>query len=142
MATLTQNLALLKLDTGTAGWGPTWNAILTALDGLAALGPLAVRAYDVSTTTGLSTSLRIGVAAGVFVDSTGAYVSYAGTGGSPTTLTASVTTYVWLTDTGTLTTGSAFPGGGTKIVRLAVVVTGGTTITSITDARVPYVSAG
>jgi len=138
----TANLKLLKLATGTTGWGALLNAILASLDGLAPLGMCAVSPHDVSTSTGLATTLLIDVAPGTFVNSSGALVSYAGTGGSPLTLSASATTYVWLTDSGVLTTGGAFPSPGTKCVRLAVVVTGGSAITGITDARVALNSAG
>lgn len=116
------------------GWNTTLNANLDQVDTVAAVGGLAVALTEVP-----SASLNVKVAAGTFRASTGTIVSYAGT--SSQALTASNTNYVYLTDAGTLTVStSAFP--GTAHVRLATVVVGGSTVTSITDSRLPFVSAG
>ena len=141
--TKTPNLGILLFASGTTNWGSLHNAVtFPMLDGMAALAALAAVPADIDTTSGLSTSLRIQVNAGTYVNAAGALVAYSGTGGSPLTLAASSTKYVWLTDAGVLTTGAAFPSAGTKCVRLAVVVTGATTITSVTDARAFLTSAG
>lgn len=124
-----------KPANGDSGWDATLNAALDRLDGLAGVGPLCVTLAEVP-----SASLNVAVSSGTFVDSTGAYVSYAGT--ASFAIDASSTRYVWLTDGGTLTKGSAWPSAGTKHVRLATVVTGGSTITSVTDSRVFARSAG
>jgi hypothetical protein len=133
--TYTTRTALPKPADGDIGWGTTWRAQMDALDAAQAVGALAVSPAERP-----SASLNVQVAAGVFISSAGAYVTYAGTASFG--LTASGTRYLWLTDGGTLTAGSAFPSSGTKCVRLAVVVAGATTLTSVTDARVPFVSAG
>lgn len=139
-STYTSKLSIRKPGSGETGWGPLINADLDQIDGLASTGQLGVAPAAIDVATGLSTSLNIKVAAGTFVDSTGAYVDYAGTGSFA--MTDSITNYVWLTDAGVLTKGAAWPAAATKVVRLAVVVAGATTLTSITDARCPFLSAG
>ena len=131
----TTRTGLNKPGTGDTGWGTTLSGDLDALDAVQAVGALAVSPAERP-----SASLNVQVAAGVFISSAGAYVAYAGTASFG--LTASGTRYLWLTDSATLTAGSAFPSAGTKCVRLAVVVVGTSTITSVADARVPFVSAG
>ena len=133
--TYTTRAQLSKPSTGDTGWGPTIDGDLDQLDGVQAIGALAVTLHEVP-----SASLNVAVAAGVFISSAGAYVSYAGS--ASFAVTTAITNYLWLTDGGTLTKGTAWPTAGTKCVRLAVVVAGATTITSITDGRVPFVSAG
>lgn len=140
--TLTTNLKLVQPYATQRNWDLLLNALIAALDGLGALGPLAVTAHDVDLTTFAATTLKIDVAAGTYIDNNGQYQSYAGTGGSPVTLASSSTKYVWLTAGGTLTNGSAWPSAGTRHVRLAVVVTGSSAITSITDARAPWAAGG
>lgn len=86
-----------------------------------------------------SASLNVAVAAMTFVNQANAYATYAGgtLGVSP-----SSTTFVWLTDSGVLASGAGWPTAGTKHVRLAIVASGASTITGITDARVASMSAG
>lgn len=120
---------------GDSGWGATYNTIVATLDGFNALGALAVTLAEVP-----SASLNVAVAAGSFVKSDGTIVSYAGTGSRA--MTTAATNYVYLDDSGTLTVNtSGFP-ASTFHVRLAVVVAGATTITSIADARLPFNSCG
>ena len=69
----------------------------------------------------------------------GTIVTYAGT--TSQSITTGTTKYLYLTDAGSLTVGTAWPTGGTNHVRLAVVVAGATTITSVTDARLCFISA-
>ena len=134
-STYTTRAGLAKPGAGDTSWNVTLNADLDSLDALAPLGALAVSPAERP-----SASLNVQVAGGVFVSSAGAYVVYAGTASQA--VTASTTTYLWLTDAGVLSSGSAFPTAGTKCVRLAAVVAGTSTITSITDARVTISSAG
>ena len=82
---------------------------------------------------------RAGVAAGVYRKADGTIVTYAGTASQA--ITASTTKYLYLTDAGALTVDTAWPTGGTNHVRLAIVVAGTSTITSITDARLCFISA-
>lgn len=106
-----------------------------------ALGQLAVSPADPGATAPLpSTSLKVDVAAGSFRSSGGILVDYAGSTGN--LLTSSSTIYLWLDDTGALTTGSAFPSSGTNFVRLAIVTTDASTVTAIEDARVFAMSFG
>ena len=140
--TLTPNLQMVVPGVGTTGYAALVNAVLGFLDALAPLGALAVAPKDVDPATGLSTSLRVQVNAGTFVKSDGTLVGYAGTGGSPLTLTAATTTYLWLTDAGVLTTGAGFPAAGTKCVRLAAVTCDASKVTAVADCRVTCVSAG
>jgi hypothetical protein len=116
-------------------WGATLNANLTLLDAQAALGALAVQALEHP-----STSLNIKVSAGVFRKSDGTLATYAGT--ASFAVTTAATNYLYLSDSGTLTASTtAFPTTG-NVVRLATVVAGATTITSVADARVPWIALG
>ena len=120
---------------GDSGWGATYNTIVTTLDGFNALGALAVTPAEVP-----SASLNVAVAAGSYVKSDGTIGTYAGTASQA--MTTAATNYVYLTDGGTLTVDtSGFP-ANTFHVRLAVVVAGASTITSVTDARLYSVSVG
>lgn len=122
---------------GTPAHNDPWESVLNAnrvlLGAQAAIGSLAVRAAEVP-----SASLNVRVSAGSFRGASGAIVAYAGTASQA--LTTATTNYVFLDDAGTLgvnTTG--FPA---NVVRLATVVAGATTITSVADARVPWSLVG
>jgi hypothetical protein len=130
--TYTPNAKLAQPALGDTGWSTPLNNNCTTLDGLAAVGGLAVTLHEIP-----STSLNVAVAAGNYVQQDGTIATY--TGASSQAVTTATTNYVFLD----LTTGSAltvnttgFP--TTAHVRLAVVVAGATTITSIADARVAY----
>lgn len=125
------------LGQGTPAHNDPWEAVLNAnralLSAQAALGTLAVRAAEIPSTT-----LNVRVSAGSFRGTSGAIVAYAGT--TAQAMAASATNYAFLNDAGTLqanTTG--FPA---NVVRLATVVAGATTITSVADARVPWSLVG
>jgi hypothetical protein len=119
--------------TSDRNWDVTLNANAVLLDGQTALGGLAV-----TTTEYPSTTLRVAIASGSFIKSNGTVVTFAGQ--TPVVVPASSTTYVWLTDTGTVTTGTAFP--TTAHLRLAEVVSGPTSILQILDQRVQCAVAG
>lgn len=93
---------------------------------------LAVAAGQVSSVTlheSPSTTLKIAVAAGTYLTDDGnSNVVYAGT--ASFTLSASTTNYVWLTTSGVLTKGSAFP-GGLAFVKMAIVKTNGSSIVNL-----------
>lgn len=129
------NIELYSYNDYPQTWHTRWNAQSGILDSLAAIGSLAVATTEVP-----SAALTIKVSAGTFRKSDGTLVSYAGV--SSQVVTASATTWLWLTDAGVLATGTGFPASGTPHVRLAVVVAGGSTITSVTDARTPFSSSG
>ena len=128
----------MKLEQPAAGdlsWGTgAMNGNASKLDALAPLGQLAVSLTEVP-----SASLNVRVGSGFFRNAAGVIITYAGTA-SQAIPTAS-TRNLWLTDAGVLTLGTAWPTAGTNHVRLAIVVAGATTITSITDARLCFLSA-
>lgn len=135
MATVyTSNTKLGKPTLNDTGWDVPINANADALE---ALSPLA--ALNVSLAEVPSASLNVRVAAGTYRKADGTIVTYAGTASQA--ITTGTTKYLYLTDAGSLTVGSAWPTGGTNHVRLAVVVAGASTITSITDARLCFISA-
>lgn len=120
----TANAGIGKPSAGDSGWAATLNAAFDRIDQY--IGPLAVQPAE-----NPSASLNVKVAAGVYQKNAGTVGTYAGT--SSFALTASSTNYLWLTESGTLTTStSGWPSAGTYVVRLGVVVTGSASITSIT----------
>lgn len=132
---LTPNLSIPLMAFNDPTWNVKINAIFSMLDGLGALGALAV-----ATKESPSTSLNVKVSAGTWRLANGTTGSYAGTGSQA--CTTSATNYLWLTDAGVLTLStSAFPTSG-NFIPLAVVVAGASTITSITDARSPWQGRG
>ena len=138
--TFTSNLNLVLLATGARGWGDMVNATSNTLDGLTALGTLAVAPADIDPTTGASTSMRVKVSAGVFRKSDGTAVAFAGSAG--TTLAASLLSYLYLDDAGNLqVNATGFP-TGSNLVRLATVVTSASAVLRVTDQRVPFSSFG
>lgn len=136
-STYTTNAGLAKPGTNDSGWGTTLNGDIDQLDGLSAIGNGAVKPTEIP-----SASLNVRVAACSFIKrSDGSVVTTTATASQA--MTGSATNYVYLTATGTLTVNtSGFPGTGTAHVRLAVVVAGVSTITSITDARLLLQTTG
>jgi hypothetical protein len=144
----TTNLGLVTPDYNQRGWDQTLNYNFEELENQAAVAagaitiPLSERP---STHNGVpqSASLYVRVAAVWFVSSTGAYVFYAGTGGTPLLLTASSTTYLYLTDAGVLVATIAGWPTNTWHVRLGIVTTGTATVTGIDNSpKVPFQAAG
>ena len=131
--------ANLKLATPAVG-DPNWNVELDRnrqiLDAQNAIGDLAVTTHEQP-----SASLAVDISAGLFVNAAGTVTSYGGVTG--VLVAAGATTYFYLTASGTLaqsTTG--FPASPTVYVPLATVLAGGSSITSITDGRVPFSVVG
>ena len=60
----------------------------------------------------------------------------------PVAMTANQTNYIYLTDTGTVTVNTTGFPAVTDIVRVATIVAGNSSITSITDSRLPYGAFG
>lgn len=131
--TYTTRAAIRKPALADRDWHTPINENADLLDGVQAVGALAARLAEIP-----SASLNIKVGAGDYIAANGTIASFAGS--ASFALTASGTRYVYLTDAGTLTDGAAWPGA--DHVRIAVVVTGGTTISSLADARVPFRSTG
>jgi hypothetical protein len=129
----TTNVRLQKPSTADRQWDVPLNANADFLDGLAAVGGLAVSPLEVP-----SASLSCRVSAGTYLKSDGSVGSF--TGASPLALTPSATSFVWLTDAGVPGTGAAFP--TTPHLRLAQVRTSLATILQVVDARMAYQSVG
>ena len=130
--TYTSNVQLAMPATGDRTWNVPVNANAETLDALAPVGALAVVTTEVPSAT-----LNVHVAPGNYLKQDGTIGTCAGSASQA--MTASATNYVYLdlTNAGALvvnTTG--FP--STAHVRLATVVAGASTITSISDARVAF----
>jgi len=129
--TYTPNVQLGQPALGDTGWSVPLNANCTQLDSLTPVGSLAVTLTEVPSAT-----LNVKVAAGSYSKQDGTVGTYAGT--SSKAMTASSTQYLYLdlTSSGALTVTDSLP--TTAHIRLAVVVAGASTITSITDARIAF----
>ena len=127
---LTPNVGLNKPTTTSRNWDAPMNANSDLIDGLTPVGSLCV-----SLAESPSASLNVNVSAGSFVGPDRTTTTYAGVAGQA--IAASSTKYLYLTSAGTLTIWTAFPTSG-FYVPLAKVITGASTITSITDLRQPF----
>jgi hypothetical protein len=125
--TYTANVGLQKPATSDRHWDVPINANADALDGMTAIGGLAV-----VTTETPSAILGIDVTPGNFIKSDGTIVGFAGM--TPHAVPASSTVYLWLTDAGLLTSGQSFP--TSAHLRLAQVVSGPTSVLQVVDERV------
>jgi hypothetical protein len=131
--------ANLKLGTpaiADTSWSTVLDANRAILDALTATGGLAVTMHEIP-----STSLNVAVSAGNYAKQDGSIATYAGS--SSQAVTTATTNYVFLdlTASGALTVNTTgFP--TTAHVRLAKVVAGASTITSISDQRVAYTVLG
>jgi hypothetical protein len=135
MPTFTPNMGFGIPTTGQRPYGTTIGGDLGLIDG-SVLGSLFVQTTEVPSAT-----LNVEISAGNYQKQNGVVGTYAGI--ASVAMTASTTNYLYidLTAGSTLvinTTG--FP--TTAHVRIATVVTGASTITSITDARVAFTVAG
>jgi hypothetical protein len=126
--TYTSNAQLGQPAVGDTGWSAPLNANCTTLDGLTPVGGLCVTLTEVP-----SASLNVKVAAGNYVKQDGAVGTYAGTSSQAVTASTTKVLYLDLTSSGALTVAASYP--STAHVRLATVVAGTSTITSITDNR-------
>lgn len=131
--TYTANARLQKPATSDRNWDVPINANADALDGMTAIGGLAV-----STTESPGATLQVGVAPGNFVKSDGTVANFAGT--PAFAVPASTTVYLWLNDSGVLTSGPAFP--TSAHLRLAHAVVGPASVLQIVDERVQCSVAG
>lgn len=133
VASYTANARLQKPATSDRNWDVPLNANADLLDGMTAVGGLAVAPKETPSVT-----LNVQVAAGGYKKADGTMGAFAGA--PSVALPASATTYLWLTDAGALTTGNAFP--TTAHVRLAHAVTSTSSISSVVDERVQSSTAG
>jgi mRNA-degrading endonuclease toxin of MazEF toxin-antitoxin module len=130
--TYTSNLQLAMPAPGDRTWNVPVNRNSQALDALAPVGALVVVTTEVPSAT-----FNVHVAAGNYLKQDGTIGTYAGAVSTP--MTPSTTNYLYLdlTNSGTLAVNtSGFP--ATPHVRLATVVAGSSTITTITDVRVAF----
>jgi hypothetical protein len=131
--TYTANARLQKPATSDRNWDVPINANADALDGMSAIGGLAV-----SPTETPSATLQVGISAGTFINSLGLPLAFAGT--PSFAVPSSATTCLWLTASGTLTSGVTFP--TTAHVRLAQVISGPSSLIQVIDARIQCAVAG
>jgi hypothetical protein len=130
--TYTPNVQLAMPAPGDRTWNMPVNGNALVLDALAPVGALAVVTTEVPSAT-----LNVHVAAGSYLKQDGTIGTYAGAVSQP--MTPSTTNYLYLdlTNSGVLVINSTgFP--PTAHVRLATVVAGPSSITSITDTRVAF----
>ena len=135
--TYTPNTKLGQPALGDTGWSTPLNANCTTLDGLSPVGGLCVTTYEQP-----SASLNVAVAAGNYVKQDGTIATYAGAASQA--VTASATNYLYLD----LTELRRADGQHDRLsddrarMRLAVVVAGSSTITSVTDSRLAFTACG
>lgn len=133
--TYTANTKLGKPGLGDTGWATPLNANCDAIDALAPVGGLAVTLTELP-----SASLNVAVAAGTIIAQDGTTISYAGTASQAITLSSTKVLYLDGTASWALTVAASYP--TTPHVKLATVVAGATTITSVTDNRQSFNVAG
>ncbi len=124
----TNNVKLAMPAIGDTGWSVPLNTNSTILDGFTAVGALAVTTKEIP-----SASLNIAVAGGSFIAQDGSIGTYAGTGSFAITSTSTQVLFLDLTNAGSLAAAASYP--ITPHVRLATVVAGSSTISSIIDNR-------
>jgi hypothetical protein len=132
----TPNVQLAMPAPGDRTWNVPVNGNAQVLDALAPVGALVVVTTEVPSTT-----INVHVAAGSYLKQDGTIGMYAGSVSQA--MTASTTNYLYLdlTNSGVLVVNtSGFP--TTAHVRLATVVAGPSSITSIGDARVAFYVVG
>jgi hypothetical protein len=133
--TYTSNTKLGQPALGDTGWSTPLNNNCTTLDGLAPVGALCVTLHEVPSST-----LNVAVAAGSYIQQDGTIGTYAGSSSQAITASSTKVLYLDLTASGALTVAASYP--STAHVRLATVVAGSSTITSITDNRQAFAVIG
>jgi hypothetical protein len=134
--TYTSNVQLAMPAPGDRTWNVPVNGNAQILDALAPLGALAVVTAEIPSAT-----LNVHVAAGSYLKQDGSSGSYIGSASQPMTASATNYLYLDLTNSGALTVNTTgFP--STAHVRMAIVVAGGSNITSISDARIAFQVVG
>jgi hypothetical protein len=113
---------------GDTGWSVPVNGNCTLLDALLPVGSLAVTTTEVPSAT-----LNIAVATGTYIKQDGTIGTFAGSTSQAMGASSTQVLYLDLTNAGALTVAAAYP--TTAHVRLATVVAGASTISSITDNR-------
>jgi hypothetical protein len=127
-STYTTNLRLAKPGYGDEGWNVSLDNNRDILDALSPVGGLVV-----TTAEQPSASLDVRVAPGNYVKQDGSIGSYAGTSSQAIATASTKVLYLDGAASWVLTVGASYP--ATPHIRLATVVAGASTITSITDQR-------
>jgi hypothetical protein len=134
--TYTGQIKLAKPGSGDRTWNVPLNANCDTLDAVNAVAGLAVTTHEQP-----SSSLLVDVAAGSFVDHAGGVPTYAGVSGQAIATGTTKTLYLdGAASWALVVTATSYP--TTPHVRLATVVAGASTITSITDNRMSAKVAG
>jgi hypothetical protein len=126
--TYTSSVQLAMPAFNQSGWNVEVNANCTLLDVLNPVGDFCCTTTEVPSAT-----LNVKVAGGQFVKADGTVVTYAGTASQAITTATTKVLYLDGTASWALTVAASYP--STAHVRIATVVAGATTITSITDNR-------
>lgn len=126
--TYTTRAKLAMPALGDTGWAVPVNGNCATLDALTAVGALAVTLAETP-----SASLNVSVASGSYLQQDGTVATFAGASSQAITASSTVVLYLDGTASWSLTVAASYP--TTPHVRLASVVSGASTITSITDGR-------
>jgi hypothetical protein len=134
--TYTGQIKLAKPASGDRTWNVPVNANCDTLDALNPVGDLAVTTHEQP-----SSSLLVDIAAGGFIDQSGTVQTYAGVSGQAIATGTTKTLYLDGTASWALVvSATSYP--STPHIRLATVVAGASTITSIADNRQCFPVAG
>lgn len=131
--TYTNNARLQMPGMADRNWDRPINANTMALDAMTAIGGLAVTPEEIPSTT-----LRVRVSAGNYVRGNGLVGQFGGVSAYP--VPPSLSTCLWLNDSGMVQSGPSFP--PTSHVRLASVTTDSNAVTSVADERVQCAAVG
>jgi hypothetical protein len=126
--TYTANTKLAMPAIGDTGWAVPVNGNCALLDALSPIGGLAVTATEVP-----SASLHVAVAAGTYIKQDGTIGAFTGTASQAIAASSTQVLYLDLTNSGALVVAASYP--TSPHVRLATVVAGAGTISSVTDNR-------
>jgi len=133
--TYTPNVGLAQPASGDQTWNVPLNANSTLLDVLAPVGNLCVTTTEIP-----SASCNVHIAAGQFVKQDGSIGTFAGVASQGCTANATSAVYLDGANAWALTVAASYP--ATPHVRLAAVVAGASTITSIVDNRQCFTVCG
>lgn len=126
--TYTLNTKLAMPAIGDTGWSISVNGNCTTIDGFTAVGALAVTTTEIPSAT-----LNVAVAPGTYIKQDGTIGTYAGVATQAIAASSTQVLYLDLTASGALVVAASYP--ATPHVRLATVVAGSASISSITDNR-------
>jgi hypothetical protein len=133
--TYTTAIALAMPAANDDGWNTPLNGNAQLLDVLSPVGD-----FNCTLTEFPSASLNVKVAAGQFQRQDGTVITYAGTTSQAITAASTKVLYLDGTAAWALVVAATYP--ATPHIRIATVVAGATTITSITDNRQAFVPSG